>query len=161
MRVLRRVGLVKLVVLWQKLKVISLFRRLRERLPAAVFTVVGLGKAGRFPRWIEDCRTEEYSEQVERRHCRIYAESRLVVGVHGSNMLLPSGLAGLTIDLMPDDRWGNFAQDILYQESDPRVASFRYRFLPIGIELVALARVALSQVQGYREFIREMSAAGE
>jgi hypothetical protein len=157
---LRRAGLRKLALLWQKLKVIALFRRLREHLPEAMFTVVGLGTAGRLPGWIEDCRTREYSEDVERRHCRIYAESRLIVGVHGSSMLLPSGLGGLTIDLMPDARWGNFGQDILYQEGDPRVASFRYRFLPIGIEVAALARIALSQVQGYRKFARQMSAAG-
>jgi hypothetical protein len=158
---LRRTGLRKLGVFWQKLKVISLFRRLRRHLPEATFTVVGLGNGGRFPGWIEDCRTGQYSEDVERRHCRIYAESRLIVGVHGSNMLLPSGLGGLTIDLMPDERWGNFGQDILYQEGDPRVASFRYRFLPVGIGVYALARIALSQVRGYREFVRRMSASNE
>jgi len=47
--------------------------------------------------------------------------------VHGSNMLLPSAHAGMTIDLMPDDRWGNFAQDISYQEDDVRMGSYRYR----------------------------------
>ena len=158
---LRRVGLRTLAVLWQKLKVMSLFRRLRRHLPEATFTVVGLGKTGRFPSWIEDSRTCGYSEEIERRHCRIYSESRLIVGVHGSNMLLPSGLGGLTIDLMPDERWGNFGQDILYQEGDPRVASFRYRFLPISIEVSVLARIALLQVRGYREFVRQMSGTRE
>jgi hypothetical protein len=38
--------------------------------------------------------------------------------IHGSNVLVPSGLTGVTVDLIFDDRWDNFIQHILYQEID-------------------------------------------
>lgn len=44
------------------------------------------------------------------------------MGVHGSNMLLPSAHARATLVLMPRKRWGNFIQDILFQEPNPRLA---------------------------------------
>jgi len=62
----------------------------------------------------------------------------------------------MTIDLMPDDRWGNFAQDILYQENDNRVASFKYRFLPISIKAHLVAKIAFFQVKGYKSFVDQM-----
>ena len=88
--------------------------------------------------------------------CQVYAESRLVIGVHGSNMLLPSGHAGMTLDLMPDDRWGNFGQDISDQEEDVRLSSFRYRFLPISSDIPVIARWAAAQIAGYDFFRKQM-----
>lgn len=151
-RMIARTPLSTLLLWLQRRKVISLFSRMRPELPGATFTVAGLGGSGRFPEWIEDHRTGQYDDKTEKHHCQIYSQSRLVIGVHGSNMLLPSGLGGLTIDLMPDDRWGNYAQDILYQEPDDRIASFRYRFVPIGVGLLSLAKLALSQVRDYDYF---------
>ncbi len=127
-------------------------------MPEATFTVAGLGASGRFPSWIEDHRTRRYDNELEKCLCEIYSESRLVIGVHGSNMLLPSGLGGLTIDLMPDDRWGNYAQDVLYHETDSRVAAFRYRFIPAGVSLRSLAKIALSQVRDFESFLRHMAS---
>lgn len=153
---LQRLKLRFLLTWWQRRKVIALFASLRKTLPKAVFAVAGFGTSGSFPEWIADDRTNKYTAEVERRHCEIYAQSRLVIGVHGSNMLLPSGLGGLTIDLMPDDRWGNLAQDVLYQERDSRMAGFRYRFLPIGTPVSLLANIAQWQMRDYDEFARHM-----
>jgi hypothetical protein len=159
--VLRRLRLGKLLAWSQKRKVVSLFEQMRKSIPDAAFGVAGLGTSGRFPSWIEDHRVSKYSEEIERRHCELYAASRLVIGVHGSNMLLPSGLSGLTIDLMPEDRWGNFGQDILYQVSDSRMASFQYRFLPISVSVQTLAAIAVRQMLDYEEFARHMLMDGE
>ena len=153
---LRRLGLGRVVAHWQRRRVVALFERLRKALPEAAFGVAGLGTSGRFPQWIADDRTSKYTDDVERRHCEIYSQSRLVIGVHGSNMLLPSGLAGLTIDLVPDDRWGNYAQDVLYQEPDSRMAAYRYRYLPIDVSVDLLAQIARWQVSDYDEFARHM-----
>lgn len=153
---MRRCGVQRLLLGWQNHKVRRLFEELRRTLPDALFTVAGLGTRTDFPRWIEDRRAARFDEETERRTCQIYSESRLVVGVHGSSMLLPSGHAGLTIDLMPDDRWGNFGQDILYQEQDVRLSPFRYRFLPIGSDIPVVARCAIAQISGYDYFRRQM-----
>jgi hypothetical protein len=72
-----------------------------------------------------------------------------VIGAHGSNMLLPSGLAGMTIDLMPEDKWQCLPEDILFQEADPRIATFRYRFLPTGSPMDIVAQVAVSMLEQF------------
>jgi hypothetical protein len=157
MDLMRRSGSGRRLLLgWQNHKIRRLFAALRRAVPEALFTAAGLGRTTEFPQWIEDRRVARFDEETERRTCQVYAESRLVIGVHGSNMLLPSGHAGLTIDLMPDDRWGNFGQDILYQEEDVRLSSFRYRFLPIGSASSVVARCAAEQIAGYDYFRAQM-----
>lgn len=129
---------------WQNNKVTRLFKLLKGSIPEAEFVVVGLGKATHFPKWIRDARVESFDEHSERTMCRIYSESKLVIGVHGSNMLLPSAHAWATIDIMPDERWPNLAQDILYQGSndDIRITSWRYRFLPLKTSVRQVALIA-------------------
>jgi hypothetical protein len=157
MNVVRRFGGARRALLqWQNHKIKRLFAALRQMFPDAIFTVAGLGKTTGFPDWIEDRRVTRFDAKTERSTCEVYAESRLVIGVHGSNMLLPSGHAGLSIDLMPDDRWGNFGQDMLYQEQDVRLSAFRYRFLPIGSDSAMIARCAAAQLAGYDYFRKQM-----
>lgn len=153
-------GVQRLLLDWQKRKIVRLFTALRRKFPSALFTVAGLGKTARFPHWIEDLRVARFDEEAERRTCQVYSESRLVVGVHGSSMLLPSGHAGLTIDLMPEDRWGNFGQDILYQEKDARLATYRYRFLPVGSDTAVVAHCAAEQLDGFLYFREQMLHSG-
>jgi len=98
-----------------------------------------------------------FNEKIEQDICQVYADSRLVIGLHGSNMLLPSGHAGMTMDLI-DGRWGNFAQDIIYQEINQKMASFRYRFLPYQTNTDTLAFIAAVMVLTLEEFKSSMTA---
>lgn len=143
---------------FQKYKIIQVFSQIRKDFPQAKFTVVGLGKSGVFPKWIEDARLKQFTTDQERIICEIYRESRLVLGVHGSNMLLPSAHAGMTINLLPVDRLGNFAQDILYQIADPRLAAFRYRYLDINTQTTYVSKIAVSMLNRLSGFTDEMTA---
>jgi hypothetical protein len=136
---------------------LSLFSILRKRFPDARFTVAGLGTSTTFPEWVDDQRVDSFTVDIEKEHCRIYAESRIVIGVHGSHMLLPSAHAGMSLDLMPVERWGNFAQDILFQETDSRISTFRYRFVPIATPVDILAEIIAVQIADYKYFKRTMS----
>ncbi|MEG4327012.1 hypothetical protein [Microcoleus sp. herbarium5] len=156
-RIIRKVKMLYLGIALQNWKVRRLFEKMRERLPEAKFAVVGLGKTSKFPEWIEDHRVDKFDAKTEIEMCKVYATSRLVIGLHGSNMLLPSGHAGMTLDLI-EERWGNFAQDILYQETDPRMATFRYRFLPVQMSISVLANIAAWMMLSYCEFKSEMTA---
>jgi hypothetical protein len=156
-RILRKLKLLKVGLFLQNWRVTRLLEKIRHKVPEAKFALVGLGTQTKFPAWIEDLRVDKFDEKTEREACKLYSESRLVIGVHGSNMLLPSGHAGMTLDLMPP-RWGNLAQDILYQESDPRIASFRYRYLPIETSITALAEIASSMILQYSNFVVNMTA---
>ncbi len=156
LRVVRKLNYMKPLIYWQNYKICRLFSLLREKIPKAKFTVAGLGTLTRFPKWIDDRRIGHFNENLERETCNIYAESRLIIGVHGSNMLLPSGHAGMTIDLMPHDRWGNFAQDVLYQESDNRLSSFKYRYLPLNTNVRLISKIAITQIHNYSCYRKQM-----
>ncbi len=156
-RVLRKLKLLEIGLAIQNGKVQHLFEKIRSKLPEAKFAVAGLGKKTQFPKWIEDFRVERFNEKTEKETCQIYSKSRLVIGLHGSNMLLPSALAGMTMDLI-ENRWGNFAQDVLYQEKNPRLASFRYRYLPSQTSADILANIAAQMIQTQSDFYFHMTA---
>ncbi len=156
-RVLRKLKLLQIALAIQNWKVQQLFEKMRSKLPEAKFVVAGLGTKTKFPKWIEDGRIEKFNETTEKETCQIYSESRLVIGLHGSNMLLPSGLAGMTLDLI-ENRWGNFAQDVLYQEKNPRLASFRYRYLPSQVSPDILANIATQMIRSHSDFYFHMTA---
>lgn len=147
----------KPILYYQSWKVIRLFKILRKSFPDHVFTVVGLGDTGKFPGWIDDCRVRNFNKDTESLTCQIYSQSEIVIGIHGSNMLIPSAHAGMTLDLMPMDRWGNYAQDILFQEFNNRMASYKYRFVPIGIKIKAVADITKFQMRGYNHFSIQMN----
>lgn len=155
-RFLRKINLAYIGLILQNWKVKSLLKRIRLAIPEAEIVVVGLGQKTKFPDWIQDLRVNQYNDKSERQVCQTYSESILIIGVHGSNMLLPSGHGGITIDLMPNDRWGNLAQDILYQELDPRLASFRYRYIPISTSISIIADIAVRAINDFPSFYRKM-----
>ncbi len=151
------VAILKNILLtWQKRKVIIVFSKIRIRFPDARFTVAGFGNNKKFPKWIDNQIVSNFSTDSEKRLCQIYSESRVVLGVHGSNMLLPSAHAGMTIDLMPDDRWGNFAQEILYQEDDVRMGSYRYRYVPIDQNVNTVQKMVAHMILNIDDFIKNM-----
>ena len=151
------VAILKNILLtWQKRKMIKVFSELRKRFPDARFTVAGFGNHKKFPKWIDNQIVYNFSTDTEKRLCQIYSESRVVLGVHGSNMLLPSAHAGMTVDLMPDDRWGNFAQEILYQENDVRMGSYRYRYVPINQKPNHLHKIVVHMILDREHFIENM-----
>ncbi len=156
-RILKKLNLLDLALMIQNWKIQKSFTSIRSKLPQALFTVVGLGTKTKFPDWIDDCRIKKFDMETEKKTCQIYADSRLVIGVHGSNMLLPSAHAGMTIDLLPQDRLENFAQDILYQETDPRFASFRYRYLSLRSSTSELADVSVNMLLNYPMFYTLMT----
>jgi hypothetical protein len=141
----------------------ELAEKVRAVSPTLDFTVTGLAEgaaAGDFPAWVEDLRRREIDEEVERLWCRRYAESHVVVGVHGSNMLLPSGHAGSVVELIGPERWGNFTQDILFRRSDDcREMFFRYRFLAGTASAREVAELISSLLRG-REAFRQLMNTG-
>ncbi len=153
----KRMNLMGVLLKIQNKKIQKLFEKLRKVLPHADYTIVGMGKKTNFPKWIEDLRVEHFTEETERQQCTIYAESRVTIGVHGSNMLLPSAHSGMTVDLMPKNRWTNFAQDIVFREPNVRLSSFCYRFFPITTSIRILAHVIESQIKEYEFYKLQMT----
>jgi hypothetical protein len=140
----------------QTRQVVRFAECLRGEFPLLDFAVAGLGEANGLPDWISDLRLTKLDAKNERAWCERYAKSHIVAGVHGSNMVLPSAHAGGVIELIGEDRAGNFLQDILFRRSDAREMFFRYRFVPPSTAPEDLARLA-SVMLRYEDFRRLMS----
>ncbi|MEA2467124.1 MAG: hypothetical protein QOJ57_1250, partial [Thermoleophilaceae bacterium] len=125
-------------------RVAECWSELAARFPSARGTVVGVGRPRDWPPGLEDTRAVRPDAERERRWLATLAGADLSVGVHGSNMLLPSGLAQATIELLPLGRYHNFAQATLITEADPVAAVLRHHTLHGDDDLADLppARVA-------------------
>ena len=143
-KVLERIKVKIILEYLQALKIIILFRELKKSYPLAKFTIAGMGKTVKFPNWINDRRVLKYTKASEIEVCNVYAQSKLVIGVHGSSMLLPSGHSHTCLILMPKDRWGNFMQDILINEKSSLTALYKYKYVPLNSDINTVAEVARS-----------------
>ncbi len=131
----------------QQHHVIRLAEALRRTFPTLRFNVIGLGQAGGLPGWIQDARTRKIDDALERRWCEKYARSHLVIGIHGSNMLLPSSHAASALVLMPEDRWANRYQDLLPDRREGRLALCRSLLLPASSTPETVAHVAATLLE--------------
>jgi len=129
--------------------------RIRKKLPDAVFFIVGLGTTGNFSGHAQDERKNSISELVERDWCKIYARSQVVIGVHGSNMLLPTAHAAGCVEILPEDRYGNIVQDISVRYAD-RKQQYFYRFADQYSRSKIIARKAISIVENFEVFNQNM-----
>jgi hypothetical protein len=139
-----KLGFVQVPLDEQQERVVAFAQALQETFPQVDFAVVGMGHRGGLPGSILDLRTLHVNEDVEREWCERYAQSHVVVGVHGSNMLLPSAHGGAVIELVPGQRWSNLVQDVLPTALDVREAMCRYRFLPLDSSPITVAEVTTS-----------------
>lgn len=128
-RVQRKLGLWPDLHVWiQDRMVARTIGKVRKQFPDTTFTVVGLGNRGGMPAGVEDLRTMRMDLETELAWCRAYAKSQVVVGVHGSNMILPTAHAVGCVEILPYDRYGNMVQDISVRYDD-RMQLFMYRFV--------------------------------
>jgi len=155
----RKVGLDSSHLPGQRARMIEMAGAIRDGIPSLRFIVAGLGEPGGLPEWMEDRRRTKIDEATEREWCRLYAESHIVIGVHGSNMLLPSAHAGAVIDLMPDDRWANMLQDLTVRYADPREAMFHCQLVPVTISPADAAGMALSLLRDRDAMMLNMGRA--
>jgi hypothetical protein len=142
--------------LYQQRKITRLAEILRRISPHLTFAIVGPGEPSGFPAWIDDLRTPQIDETTEYRWCQQYARSHIVVGVHGSNMLLPSAHAATMINLLPKDRLGNAIQDVLVTECDARVALKRYQMVPLSTDVTEVAEMIRTLLETFHRFLLYM-----
>ncbi|MBI1767577.1 MAG: hypothetical protein HYR67_04290 [Bacteroidetes bacterium] len=127
-----------------------------EKLPGANFYIVGLGAAGNFKGRARDERKRSIDDSVERDWCRIYAQSHVVIGVHGSNMLLPTAHAAGCVEILPEDRYGNIVQDISVRYADRKQLYF-YRFADQYAHPKTVANKVISIIENFELFEKNMS----
>lgn len=151
-RVLNKLGLKKSLgkryVKAQDRLIAATIRAIRKEMPDVSFSIVGLGEGGGFDPSVTDLRTRSMNKQTELDWCEAYARSQFVIGVHGSNMLLPTAHAAGCIEILPYDRYGNIVQDISVRYHD-RMQLFLYRFVDEFATPRSIARHAISMFKDY------------
>lgn len=139
----------RLAIRQQQRRIEILAASLRKEIPNLHFAITGLAERGGFANPVCDLRNGNPDDRVEREWCECYASSHVVMGVHGSNMLIPSALAGAVLELMPADRWGNVLQDLLFQTQDLREAMYKFRIVPASLSVREASRIVTSLVKDY------------
>lgn len=132
--------------------------RIREQHPDARFVAFGIGEPRGLPDYVHDLRTAEPVRE-ESPWLDEYRRCRVVVGVHGANLLLPSLLAGAVIDLLPTFKLPNINQDLLIPEdaaTNPKSILFHYRIIPEESTPHAVAAIALSIIDDADGFHHNM-----
>lgn len=118
----------------QQRNIQKLYQQLSLLFPDMVFVLVGFGNKNRISQTkaqIIDLRIDKFDLERDRLWMAYMSAADCVIGVHGSNMLLPSGLAKSTVELVPRSRIANTVQDFLFSphQTDLRDALLFYRLL--------------------------------
>ncbi len=121
--------------------------QVRAAIPEVKFQVTGLGTRGRF-RLIEDYRCSDPDETTELRWCSLYAQSQMIVGVHGSGMLIPTALAAGFIELLPSHKIRHLTEDLLLNHP-PRLQLFLGRHLDLFTKPALVSKHLKEIFQGF------------
>ena len=93
--------------------------------------------------------------EQERTWCERYAQSHLVVGVHGSGMLLPTSLAAGFICLLPPDKLAHYAEDVLMAHDNPIHQTLLGRFLPTSASPKQVAAMIVNMLTEFPVWLAE------
>jgi len=112
----------------------KLYNRLSVIFPNMAFVLVGFGHQNQIRATganLIDLRSDKFEVERDQLWMAYMSAADCVVGVHGSNMLLPSGLAKSTVELVPRSRVPNTVQDFLFasEQQDIRDSILYYRLL--------------------------------
>lgn len=122
----------------------------QQRHPEARIVALGIGQPDGLPAEIEDLRTpgpvrEESAWLAQYERCRV------IVGVHGSALLLPSLFAGAVVDLVPNYKLDRaFLTDLIIPVGSiehPKLSLFRHRMLPVESSPETVAAHVLSIIE--------------
>ena len=132
------------------LKQNNLFKKLAKEIKGksitpVQFCAVGIGKSGSLGSLIVDERKEIVSTTIELAWCELYSNSTIVIGIHGSNMLLPTALSAGFIELLPRYKIYNLTEDIAMNRKG-RFIHFLGRFLDEFSSIDLIAEHAVSMI---------------
>lgn len=147
-----------LLIRQQYNKIMKCMKIIRKQYPQGRIYIAGFGKQMKFPKWVEDMRVLKPSEETEKIWCERYSNTTITIGLHGSNMILPSAYSAMVLDIIPEWKWYNVLEDIIIQRSDnPYDTLFRYRMIPKKTTTSEIASIAVSMIQYYNKFKSKFS----
>lgn len=134
-------------------------RALKKQLPDCLMFATGLGNSGKLSKIITDNRVDVIDLQVEKAWCEIYAQSHIVFGVHGSNMIIPTSLAAGFIEILPDYKIPNLSEDILIS-SETRYTLFLGRHLSSFSKPALVVKHMVNMIKLFHQVKDNMNPTG-
>lgn len=115
-------------VLKQNWRVNRLAKSLKRRFPDAVIYATGIGKTGKLSGIIKDEREPLGEIDPMQKWSPIYALSHVVVGTHGSHLLVPTALSAGFVEICTEDKICHISEEIAMIRP-PKYMHFLGRFV--------------------------------
>lgn len=128
-----------------------LLETLRRHIPDLQAFVTGYGLTGDFPPWMQDLRIGKHDPLAEHAWAKVAGKSHLALGVHGSNMIMPSAHAAAAIEIVPRKKWPTVM--VTWDAVNTLKATdalTRYRLVPDSSSVSDIAWLALVQIRRYQ-----------
>ena len=132
----------------QRYLVCKTSRYIGKSIPEVRFNATGLGKSQPLGGQINDLRVAQINLETERSWNKVYSQSQIVIGIHGSHMLLPTSLAAGFINLLPRYKIDHLVEDTVLPYSN-RMLQFMGRFLDEFSSSSLIAMHAVSMVRSF------------
>ncbi|SDC83280.1 hypothetical protein SAMN04488104_100736 [Algoriphagus faecimaris] len=133
---------------------------LLQAFPQAEISVSGLGISGSFAQPIQDQRVAEIHSDSEIQRNQAYSHCQLVIGVHGSHMLVPTALAAGFINLVPAYKLPHWVEDTLLPYQG-RLLQWMGRFLNEFSSPQYLASHAIGMISGFDTIWTNLQEKGD
>jgi hypothetical protein len=145
---------------WQAARYRKLAHHIHQQLPGVSIVATGLTGGGQQPIDLgyaihDDRQPAPLSPEQERIWAERYAQSHVVVGVHGSGMLLPTSVAAGFICLLPPDKLSHYAEDILMAHDNPIHQTLLGRFMPTAASPRQVAETLVSILTEFPVWLAE------
>jgi hypothetical protein len=145
---------------WKQLRLINKFvKKVKRRIPSMEFVATGIKNNYTLHKYIKDLRRNINDRDPMEEWVHIYASSHIVIGVHGSNMLIPTALAAGFIEIVPDHKLIHYTEDILINHK-PRYTIFLGRILSEHTSASLAATHAIQIIEHFK-FLFENTEANK
>jgi hypothetical protein len=118
----------KIFVLRQNQLISKTVKLVMRELGDAKFYAAGLGKTGKQHSIINDQRKIKLTTVEEKDWCQLYSQSHIVIGIHGSNMLIPTALSAGFVEILPRHKIRHLSEDTL-MDYNSRYTHFLGRYV--------------------------------
>lgn len=132
-----------------------LSKLLKHKMPAITITAIGFGNPKGLSQNIQDLRSQKPDSSTEIQWNRLASEAQLVIGVHGSHLLIPTALSGAFIELLPSHRIENFGEANIFIQKNVRYANFLQRIMPLATPPKLVARHIVHIIKNFK-FLRRL-----
>ncbi|MCS6824560.1 MAG: hypothetical protein NZ529_09705 [Cytophagaceae bacterium] len=137
--------------LFKQTRLVKKFARIIHKKNSAIELIAtGVKNSFSLGPLIKDLRKQLGEDDPMHSWTSIYAQTHIVIGVHGSHMLVPTALSAAFIEIVPHYKLIHYTEDILFKNSSSRLTLFLGRILTQCTSAKILATHALHVLEHFK-----------